>query len=123
MTDWPAGIGAITLFTEELASAKQFYQDVFGLKIFYEDDDSVVFDFGNTIINLLKASEAADLIAPAAVAGPQVGSRLQLTIQVESMKCASNWQGVASSCSMVQWIDPGESAPPVSGIRAATFGR
>ncbi len=85
MPEWPAGIGAITLFVEDLASTKQFYEAVFGLKIFYEDDDSAVFDFGNTIINLLKASEAENLIAPAAVAGPHVGARLQLTVHVEDV--------------------------------------
>lgn len=85
MPEWPAGIGAITLFVEDLASVKQFYEAVFGLKIFYEDDDSAVFDFGNTIINLLKDSEAEDLIAPAAVARPHVGSRVQLTVQVEDV--------------------------------------
>jgi len=49
---------------------RQFYEDVFALKIFYEDDGLAVFDFGNTIINFLKESEAGVPIAPAAVAGP-----------------------------------------------------
>jgi hypothetical protein len=40
------------------------------LKIFYEDHGLAVFDFGNRIIILLKQSEAGDLIAPAAIAGP-----------------------------------------------------
>ena len=51
---WPTGIGAITLFVEDLAAAKQFYQDVFGLPVTFEDDDSAVFAFGGTLVNLLR---------------------------------------------------------------------
>jgi len=82
---WPKGIFAITLFTEDLEATKRFYQDVFGLPIAYEDDDSAVFNFGSTMINLLKSTAAVDLIAPAAVASPGAGSRLQLTVQVENV--------------------------------------
>jgi catechol 2,3-dioxygenase-like lactoylglutathione lyase family enzyme len=79
---WPGKIFAFTLFVEDLAATKQFYQEVFGLPVEYEDDNSAVFNFGNTIINLLKASEAYELIEPASVAGPEAGSRFQITIQV-----------------------------------------
>ncbi len=82
---WPRGIGAITLFVEDLEAAKQFYREVFGLKVAFEDDDSVVFDFGNTIINLLKTTAARELIEPAPVAPRDAGSRLQLTIQVDDV--------------------------------------
>jgi catechol 2,3-dioxygenase-like lactoylglutathione lyase family enzyme len=85
MTVWPQGISAITLFVEDLERSKQFYQDVFGLPVTFEDDASAVFSFGNTIINLLKATEARSLIEPAAVAAPDAGSRLQLTITVDDV--------------------------------------
>ena len=85
MESWPKGIFAITLFTEDLEATKRFYQEVFGLPIAYEDDDSAVFNFGSTMINLLKSTAAVELIAPAVVAGPEVGSRLQLTVQVENV--------------------------------------
>jgi catechol 2,3-dioxygenase-like lactoylglutathione lyase family enzyme len=87
---WPKSIFAITLFTEDLEAAKQFYRDVFGLPVAYEDANSAVFDFGNTIINLLTATAAVGLIEPAAVASPDAGSRLQFTIQVDDVdaKCA-----------------------------------
>ena len=49
------------------------------------NDDSAVFDFGNTIINLLKTTAARELIEPAAVATQEAGSRLQLTIQVDDV--------------------------------------
>ncbi len=82
---WPRGIGAITLFVEELEAAKTFYREVFGLKVAFDDDDSAVFDFGNTIINLLKTTAARELIDPAPVAPRDAGSRLQLTIQVDDV--------------------------------------
>ena len=82
---WPRAISAITLVVEDVAAAKRFYREVFGLPVAFEDDDSAVFDFGNTIVNLLKSSAARELIEPAAVAGPEAGSRLQLTIQVDDV--------------------------------------
>ena len=85
MGTWPGNIFAITLFTEDLAATKQFYQEVFGLPIAFEDDNSSVFNFGNTLINLLKTTEAPELIAPATVAPPEAGSRLQFTIQVDDV--------------------------------------
>jgi catechol 2,3-dioxygenase-like lactoylglutathione lyase family enzyme len=79
---WPKGIYAITLFVEDLATARQFYLDVFGLPVFYEDGDSSAFRFGNTLVNLLKISEAPGLIGPASVAPREAGSRFQFTIEV-----------------------------------------
>jgi len=85
MGSWPSGISAITLFVEDLTATKTFYQEVFGLPIHYEDDASAVFNFGNTLINLLKTTEAHELIAPAAIAPPDAGSRFQFTIGVDDV--------------------------------------
>jgi catechol 2,3-dioxygenase-like lactoylglutathione lyase family enzyme len=82
---WPKGISAITLFVEDLAATKQFYREVFGLPVHYEDDASAVFNFGNTLINLLKAEEGKELIAPAEVGGPDAGARFQFTIDVDDV--------------------------------------
>ena len=68
-----ASIGAITLFTEDLDRSKRFYQDAFGLPVAWEDDNSAVIKFENTIINLLKIPAARELIEPGTVAGPQAG--------------------------------------------------
>jgi lactoylglutathione lyase len=81
-------IGAITLFVEDLQRARLFYQDVFGLRVIYEDEDSAVFDFGNTLINLLSVPAARELIEPGVVAGPEAGSRLMLTIWVDDADAA-----------------------------------
>ena len=85
MTAWPKGINAITLFVEDLAAARDFYREVFGLPVHFEDDDSAVFDFGNTLVNLLKTSAAVELIEPASIAPRGAGSRLQLTIEVDDV--------------------------------------
>jgi len=82
---WPSGIGAVTLFVEDLAAAKRFYQEVFGLPVVFEDDDAVAYTFGNTIVNLLKTTAAPELIEPATVAGREAGSRLVLTIDVHDV--------------------------------------
>jgi lactoylglutathione lyase len=85
MSTWPGGISAITLFVEDLEAAKEFYDRAFGLPIFFEDPDSAVYNFGNTLINLLKIAEAPSLIAPAKVATPDAGSRVQFTIDVDDV--------------------------------------
>ena len=85
MGSWPRGISAITLFVEDLAAAKRFYREVFGLPVVFEDDNSAVFDFGNTLVNLLATTAAPELIAPAVVASREAGSRLQFTIQVDDV--------------------------------------
>ena len=82
---WPKAITAITLFVEDLAAAKQFYLETFGLPVHYEDDNSAVFKFENTLINLLKLTEADELIAPAKVAAREAGSRVVFTIEVEDV--------------------------------------
>jgi catechol 2,3-dioxygenase-like lactoylglutathione lyase family enzyme len=82
---WPGGIGAITLFVEDLKRAKSFYQEAFGLPVVYEDDNSAVFKFGETLLNLLRVSEAPSLVAPAQVAPPEAGVRHQFTLGVEDV--------------------------------------
>ena len=82
---WPTGIFAITLFVEDLQAAKQYYQRVFGLQVDYEDDNSAVFKFGNTLINLLKTTAAIELVEPARVASREAGARFVFTLHVENV--------------------------------------
>jgi catechol 2,3-dioxygenase-like lactoylglutathione lyase family enzyme len=79
------GIYAITLFEEDLAAAKQFYHEVFGLPVAFEDGNSCVFKIGAALINLLKLSEADELVEPAIVADREVGSRVVFTLMVEDV--------------------------------------
>jgi catechol 2,3-dioxygenase-like lactoylglutathione lyase family enzyme len=87
---WPGGIAAITLFVEDLRAARRFYEDVFQLPVHYEDEHSTVFQFGDTVVNLLTIGEAPSLVEPATVAPPEAGVRFQFTLGVEDVdaKCA-----------------------------------
>lgn len=85
LATWPKGISAITLFVEDIQTAKEFYQRVFGLPVFFEDDASAVFQFGSTLINLLKTTAAPELIEPAAVASRDAGHRFVFTIGVDDV--------------------------------------
>jgi lactoylglutathione lyase len=88
MNTSPKSIDAISLFVEDLEQSKLFYHDVFGLSVFFEDANSAVFKFENTLINLLKIPAARDLIEPGLVASPEAGSRFQLTIPVDDVDAA-----------------------------------
>ena len=82
---WAKSIFAVTLFVEDLEATKQFYQQVFDLPVAFEDSSSAVFEFGTTLINLLKITEAKELIEPARVANREAGSRHVFTIQVDDV--------------------------------------
>lgn len=84
-TNWPGGIAAITLFQEDLAAAKRFYQEIFELPVFFEDENSAVFKFGETLVNLLDAREAPGLVAPADVGAFDSGVRFQFTLGVDDV--------------------------------------
>jgi len=111
------------MFVEDLARAKPFYQDVFDLAITFEDEESAVFSFENTMINLLKASAAGELIEPGVVAERSSGSRFQLTMwvdQVDTVCAELASKGVTLLNGPM--VGPGVSARPASPIRTGTFG-
>ena len=82
---WAKSINTLTLFVDDVEVTKQFYLKVFGLRVIFEDNDSAVFKFGNTLVNLLKITEAGELIEPAKVANREAGSRFVLTINVDDV--------------------------------------
>ena len=82
---WPGTIAAITLFVEDLEDAKRFYRDVFELPVAFADANSAVFNFGDTMVNLLMASEAPGLVEPAVVAAREAGVRFQFTLGVDDV--------------------------------------
>ena len=51
----------------------------------FQDGVSAVFNFGNTLINLLQTTEAPGLIGPARVAEQSAGARAQFTITVDDV--------------------------------------
>jgi catechol 2,3-dioxygenase-like lactoylglutathione lyase family enzyme len=70
------------LFVEDLPASKAFYQDVFGLDVVYEDEDSAVVRLDNVLINLLRAHRAPMLTEPVGVGGADGGARSLFTISV-----------------------------------------
>jgi lactoylglutathione lyase len=82
---WPKKLSAITLFTEDFAATKRFYAEVFGVRQIFEDPSSVVFDFGNTLINLLDATAVPELIEPATIGDPAGGPRAVMTLDVDDV--------------------------------------
>ena len=90
MAGWhPDNVFAITLVAEDLEATRDFYREVFGLPVIFEDDASAVFAFGPVMVNLLAARAAPELVAPAPVGGPEDGVRFQLTIQVDDVDAAA----------------------------------
>jgi catechol 2,3-dioxygenase-like lactoylglutathione lyase family enzyme len=76
-------VAAITMFVEDTQRSRSFYEQVFGLSPIHEDENAVAFRFENMVVNLLKRPAAHELIEPATVAGPDAGSRFQLTVGVD----------------------------------------
>lgn len=82
-------VGAITLFVDDPRRSQSFYGEVFGLPVIWEDDDSAVFEFENTIVNLLRVAAARELIEPGTVGSREAGSRFQLTVWVDDADSVS----------------------------------
>jgi len=82
---WVQSIFAVTVFQEDLAAAKSFYQTAFELEPIWEDANSCVFKIGETMINLLDARQADELLSPAKMAIADGGARAVFTIHVEDV--------------------------------------
>jgi lactoylglutathione lyase len=78
-------IGAITIFTEDLDRSKAFYQDIFGKSVIFEDENSAVFKFGETVINVLAVPAARELVEPGTVAPADAGIRAVMSVEVNDV--------------------------------------
>lgn len=76
-------VGAITMFIEDTQRSRAFYEQAFGAKAVYEDEDAVAFEFENLVVNMLRVGAAHELIAPAPVGDADAPRRFQLTIGVQ----------------------------------------
>jgi catechol 2,3-dioxygenase-like lactoylglutathione lyase family enzyme len=70
---------------DDTQRSKAFYEQVFGAKAVYEDEDAVAFEFEfeNMVVNILRVPAAHELIAPAPVGDADAPRRFQLTIGVQ----------------------------------------
>jgi lactoylglutathione lyase len=84
----PERIAAITLFAEDLQASRDFYQRLLDLPVVFEDAESFVVDVGGTLVNVLTAGAAGELVAPATVGGSGGGPRCVLTIAVDDVDAA-----------------------------------
>ncbi len=75
-------ISAISLFVPDVPEARQFYEDVFGAPVVFEDEVSAALKLDNLVVNLLQESEGAGLVQPAPVADRGAGARFQLSVWV-----------------------------------------
>jgi catechol 2,3-dioxygenase-like lactoylglutathione lyase family enzyme len=94
----PNAIEVITLFVDDIAQTKAFYAKVLRPDIVYQDEVSAVLKFEGAMINLLAASQAPELVEPAAVAPASSGARMLLTIKVadvDAVCAALRSEGVA----------------------------
>jgi lactoylglutathione lyase len=82
---WAKRFFAVTLFVDDLLEAKRFYHDVFEMPVLNEDATSCAFQFPGTIINLVTAESAVELLAPAEVGGRGTSPRMLLTLEVRDV--------------------------------------
>lgn len=109
-------IAAVTLFEDDLAAAKAFYQKVFGVVPVFEDADSVCFRFGKMLINLLKAGAAEALVAPAPVGSRDEGVRGAFTTFVDDVDAVCRYLEEEVGVTLLS----GPVNRPV-GVRTAAF--
>jgi len=81
-------VSAISLFVEDLQTAKAFYEAIFGVDVVFEDETSVCVKFDQLFVNLLLNSSAEQQVEPTPVAGPESGSRFQLSIWIDDVDAA-----------------------------------
>jgi len=78
-------VGAITIFTEDLARSRDFYVEIFGKSVIFEDENSAVFKFGESVINVLAVSAAPELVEPGIVAPAGAGIRAVMSVEVNDV--------------------------------------
>ena len=84
-----AGLGALTLFVEDVPQVAAFYRDVLRLRAVYEDDVSTVFTLATTMLNVLSVAAADAVVAPVQPAAVGDAPRMLLSLWVEDADAAS----------------------------------
>jgi catechol 2,3-dioxygenase-like lactoylglutathione lyase family enzyme len=78
-------VDVITVFAEDVAETKSFYEEVLGLPVTFENEDSAVFTLENMLVNVLHVSGGPELVAPATIGDPDAGSRFVLAMFVDDV--------------------------------------
>jgi catechol 2,3-dioxygenase-like lactoylglutathione lyase family enzyme len=82
------GLGALTLFVEDVQEVAAFYRDVLQLRQLFEDEVSTVFALGPTMLNVLSAAAADAVVAPAQPAVVGDAPRMLLSLWVDDVDAA-----------------------------------
>lgn len=81
-------IEVITLFVNDVAKSREFYDQVFARPVVYEDDVSFVLEFESLMVNVLQIEQAHELVEPRSVSTPSTSPQMLLTIRVEDADAA-----------------------------------
>jgi catechol 2,3-dioxygenase-like lactoylglutathione lyase family enzyme len=84
----PAAIEVLTLFVEDMASTRAFYEKVFAPEVVFEDEAGAVLRFSGMMVNLLQAESAPELVTPTPIGGPHGGPRMLVTVKVDDCDAA-----------------------------------
>jgi len=72
---------AITILVKDLEASREFYGEKLNLQELYKDDVSTVFKAGGTMINILRDTQAEELIAPATLSNNNTRTMFTLKCQ------------------------------------------
>ena len=87
--DTARGLGALTLFVEDVDAVSAFYRDVLDLELLFEDDVSAVFALGTTAINVLDVRAAAPVVSPTPATSIGGSATMLLSLWVDDVDSAS----------------------------------
>src|SRR5689334_20486730 len=72
----------VTLFVDDLARTRTFYETVFDARSIYSDAVCSVIGLGGIMVNLLQETQAPQLVEPVVPAASSAGPRMLMTIRV-----------------------------------------
>jgi len=83
MAQFSKSVSAITLFVDDLARSKEFYERVFEVAPADEEEGTVIFEFGNLFLRLLSRVEAEkEVLGEVPLADPGSGVGVELAMRV-----------------------------------------
>ncbi|WP_055045718.1 VOC family protein [Devosia sp. A16] len=84
----PSAIEVVTLFVDDLEQTRRFYEEVFAPQVLFEDEAGAVLQFAGMAVNLLRISDAPELVTPRQVGARTDGPRVMFTVKVEDCRAA-----------------------------------
>lgn len=83
MAQFTKSVSAITLFVEDLARSKEFYERVFEVTPADEEEGTIIFELDNVFLRLLSRTEAEkELLGKVPLAEPGSGAGFELAMRV-----------------------------------------